>query len=424
MDASSREQRLDLLKQITASRTFLKSPRLTRFLEFICLRMIEGRAREINEQQIGIHVFGRSETYNAGDDSIVRTQARLLRQRLEEYFEHESPDLPIVITIPKGGYVPLFVPRAATVSPPIATTKPLSPEFHDATSETTARPPTPRAWRWLFPVILLITALFSCLWFFRGGEEKQPNALWSQFFVTGATVLIVPSDDALVLFQEFTGAPVALNDYLSGSYLTGHNAPSAGKFALNTEWFASHQYTSTADLNLALRLGRLPQAMKANVETRNARVLRIDDLKSRNVVLIGGIGGNPWVGLFKDRLNFDLNWDWKASEGYVLNKHPASGETPVYRDTLQDGARKSYGVLAFLPGIDGNGEALLFEGTGMAGTESAADFPFSSALFRNFSKTIGATPDHMPYFEVLLETTSVGGNAPEARVVTYRIIQP
>jgi hypothetical protein len=263
--------------------------------------------------------------------------------------------------------------------------------------------------------------------FFLRSRSSQPgaaaDALWSELFTSATPTLIVPSDDALVLFQDFTKSPVQLDEYLSGTYLSKANLPSVNGISLSAEWFASHQLTSSADLNLALRLARLPQAVKADVETRNARVLRIDDLKSRNVILIGGVAANPWVGLFKDRLNFDVNWDWKASEGYVVNKHPQPGESSLYRDTVRDGARRSYGVLAFLPGIEGNGDALLFQGTGMAGTESAADFPFSLTEFRDFARRIGATHDKMPYFEVLLETSSVGGNAPEARVVAYRIIR-
>ena len=91
------DERMELLQRVLASRTFAKSVRLTRFLEFICLRTIEGNARELNEHEIGIHVFARSPAYSASDDSIVRTQARLLRQRLEEYFEHECPTCPTVI---------------------------------------------------------------------------------------------------------------------------------------------------------------------------------------------------------------------------------------------------------------------------------------------------------------------------------------
>src|SRR5882757_11045680 len=113
-----REQRVALLQQILSSRTFAKSTRLSQFLEFVCLRDIEGRSQEINEQQIGIHVFGRSPSYNPADDSVVRTQARLLRHRLEEYFEHECPVSPFIVTMPKGGYIPLFEVRETAKSKP------------------------------------------------------------------------------------------------------------------------------------------------------------------------------------------------------------------------------------------------------------------------------------------------------------------
>jgi hypothetical protein len=250
------------------------------------------------------------------------------------------------------------------------------------------------------------------------------DLLWAKIFNEGRPVVIVPSDDALVLFEEQTKAPVALDDYLSGSYLDKENPPNSASPVFTSDWFAAHQYTSTADLNLSMRLGRLPAARNATVETRNARVLRIDDLKSRNVIFIGGMGANPWIGLFSNRLNFEVNYDWKNSEGYVLNKHPAQGEASIYRDKVIDGTRHSYGVLAFLPGIENEGEALLFEGTGMAGTESASDFPFNAPAFTSFAKQIGATDQRMPYFEALLETTNVGGNAPEVHVLTYHRIQP
>ncbi len=381
-------------------------------------------------------MFGRSVAYSASDDSIVRSQARLLRQRLEEYFETECPNSALIVTIPKGGYVPVFEVRSSTPHPvvedaalKVTVAKAANPTLHDeATAVLTAAPSSRKpGFRRGFYAVALLVLLLAAAWVYQRIHSRRPataaDALWSELFSPDRPVLIVPSDDALVLFQEFTRSPVQLDDYLSGTYLARANLPSIGGNPLSAEWFASHQYTSSADLNLALRLGRLPQATAAEVETRNARVLRIDDLKSRNVVLIGGSGANPWVSLFQSRLNFEVNWDWKASEGFVLNKHPAKGEAYTYRETIADGARHSYGVLAFLPGIEGNGEALLFEGTGMAGTESAADFPFSPVAFQNFARSIGATKDHIPYFEVLLETISVGGNAPESRVITYRLIQ-
>jgi hypothetical protein len=427
------DARVELLREVLSSRTFAKSVRLARFLEFICLRAIEGKARELNEQQIGIHVFDRSPAYSASDDSIVRTQARLLRQRLEEYFEHECPDSSQIISIPKGGYVPIFEPRfrqrqAHPIDLP-ASANELQVIRPAAEHETVTPPARPRASkRLIFSVAALVAVcLLGAIttWFWSHNRDASASgALWSSIFSHGRSVVIVPSDDALVLFQELTQTPVPLDEYISGSYLEKAKLPQAGSAVLTSDWFANHQYTSTADLNLALRLGRLPQAANAGVESRNARVVRIDDLKSRNVILIGGVGANPWVSLFANHLNFDVKYDWKSSQGYVVNKHPQSGEIPIYRDLTSDGSHRSYGVLALLPGIEDDGVVLLFQGTGMAGTESAADFPFNPGSFRSFARQIGATPDHMPYFEALLETISVGGNAPEARLVAYRVIKP
>jgi hypothetical protein len=445
------DERRALMQAVLGSRTFAKSSRLAQFLKFICTRTIEGNAAEINEQQIGIHVFARSPMYSASDDSIVRTQARLLRQRLEEYFDHEAPDTSLIIAIPKGGYVPIFQPRMLRSASPLTVPAQVHVEemgpVLGPVNEVGKKNLQAAFWsssrrlKILIPALVVALVLVAVAYFWQSHRDSRSasDTLWSAMFKQGRPVVIVPSDDALVLFEEETKTPVQLNEYLSGSYLEksdagqpgAENAKASGPMSekpsqlpFTSDWFAAHQYTSTADLNLVLRLGRLPSAHNTNVETRNARVLRIDDLKSRNVILIGGLGANPWIGLFSNRLNFEVNYDWKNSESYVLNKHPAQGEAQVYREKLIDGIRHSYGVLAFLPGIEDEGEALLFEGTGMAGTESASDFPFNSATFDAFGHQIGATPQHMPYFEALLETTSVGGNAPEVHVLTYHRIQP
>jgi len=426
------DERVVLLELVLASRTFAKSSRLAQFLKYICTQTIAGNAKEINEQQIGIHVFARSPAYSSSDDSIVRTQARLLRQRLEEYFEHEAPSSKLIITIPKGGYVPLFELSTNHSAPPA--------ELASQVPEETAALPNPisqedgkkpivqfgrKNLRLLFIAVasLLAVAAAVGITILRTKTSTASDILWARIFKEGRPVVIVPSDDGLVLFEEQAKEPVPLDQYLSGSYLDKESSSDPRKSILTSEWLAAHQYTSTADLNLALRLGRLPAARDAVVETRNARVVRIDDLKSRNVILIGGMGANPWISLFSNHLNFEVNYDWKNGEGYVLNKHPAHGEAPIYHDKVVDGIRHSYGVLAFLPGIEDEGEALLFEGTGMAGTESASDFPFNAAAFGAFAQQIGRDKKAMPYFEALIETTSVGGNAPEVHVLTYHKIQ-
>lgn len=451
-----------LVAQVLGSRTFAKSVRLSQFFEFICSKALDGHTEEINEQKIGIHVFGRSPAYNSTDDSIVRSQARLLRQRLEEYFEHECPACPLIILIPKGGYVPVFEPRPFRISsqPSVANAHTASPSTPlevgqqikgavpinpsgPITDELPIRGPNGRPMMPGTRLVALLGFIAVCVagtafWLVTDSAKSLPSMqLWQSVFASGRSVVIVPSDDGLVLSEEMQQAPISLDDYLSGDYLrhdgtsrsiaTFSPSPHAVEMTgpLTSDWLSSHQYTSTADLELAMRLSRLPQAAKADLQPRYARVLRLDDLKSSNVILIGGVGANPWVGLYAPRLNFDVNYDWKAKQGYVWNKSPKPGEQARYLENHAGGTNSSYGVLAYLPGITGNGSALLFEGSGMAGTEAAADFPFNLKSFAAFIRKIRPNSTApLPYFEVLLETRSLGGNAPEAHVLAWRVVQP
>ncbi len=439
-ERSVQDSRTELVQQVLASRTFAKSARLSQFLEFICRKAIEGQSDQINEQQIGVHVFGRSLAYNATDDSIVRTQARLLRQRLEEYFEHECPACAMVVLIPKGGYVPVFEQRRATrglgalVESPAAEEEPRPAQAAMAPQEQAARSAGTAARRltlrvrgrrlmWLVVAMACVVAALA-VWHRDTRSLLLKDTLWGNMFGSGRAVVIVPSDDGLVLSEELRRAPVTLDEYLSGTYLREESPAGADAGRVTAAWLASHQYTSTADLGVVLRLNRLPEATSALVETKYARVLRLDELKSRNVILIGGIGANPWVGLFSPRLNFDVNYDWKSEQGYVINKNPQPGEQPIYREQKGAGGASSYGVLAYLPGVSGNGRALLFEGSGMAGTEAASDFPFSGDAFSAFLAKLGqGAGGTIPYFEVLLETRSLGGDAPQPQIVAWRVVR-
>src|SRR5260370_9339402 len=102
-----------LVQRIVGSKEFQRTTRLRDFLLYVTDRKFAAAPQDITEALIGQRVFGRPATYNPGDDSIVRTEARNLRQRLERYFAGEGTAEPILLEIPKGGYLPVFRPRHA-----------------------------------------------------------------------------------------------------------------------------------------------------------------------------------------------------------------------------------------------------------------------------------------------------------------------
>jgi hypothetical protein len=111
------EQQERLVHRVASSTTFEKSPRLRAFFLHVCRCALEEKPEEATEQQIGIYVYGRPPGYNPNDDNIVRSQARVLRMKLEHHFANEGKDEAFVITIPKGQYLPVFEPRSQQPAP-------------------------------------------------------------------------------------------------------------------------------------------------------------------------------------------------------------------------------------------------------------------------------------------------------------------
>jgi TolB-like protein/Flp pilus assembly protein TadD len=103
------------LDRVLASPGFARNERLRRFLRFVFERHLEGRDQEIKESLIAVEVFDRKPDYDPKQYSIVRTEAGRLRARLAEYYAGEGSRDPVVIELPKGGYVPAFREAAPTV---------------------------------------------------------------------------------------------------------------------------------------------------------------------------------------------------------------------------------------------------------------------------------------------------------------------
>ena len=87
------------LREIVESRTFSPSRRLARFLRFIVESYLDGETERLKETVIGVEVYDRPPDYDPKVDSIVRTEARRLRKRLDEYYETEGRYTRIIISI-------------------------------------------------------------------------------------------------------------------------------------------------------------------------------------------------------------------------------------------------------------------------------------------------------------------------------------
>jgi len=168
----------ELARRVASSVTFQKSPRLRAFFQHVCRCALAGKAEEATEQQIGIYVYGRTPGYNPNDDNIVRSQARVLRMKLEHHFANEGKGEPVVITIPKGQYLPVFEKRHTEL--PIAIAE---PEARGANHGQ-----RPDSSRWLLIGLSAALALAIVCLAYLLLQSRRTKSLTSQGAVPAASV--------------------------------------------------------------------------------------------------------------------------------------------------------------------------------------------------------------------------------------------
>jgi TolB-like protein/tetratricopeptide (TPR) repeat protein len=108
----------DALTRILESSIFVRSERLGRFLRFTVETTLEGKAETLKEYVVGTHVYSRKPSYHPTEDSIVRSEARRLRRKLQEFYETIGKDDLVLIRYRPGSYVPVFQMRGEDSRPP------------------------------------------------------------------------------------------------------------------------------------------------------------------------------------------------------------------------------------------------------------------------------------------------------------------
>jgi len=400
-------ERWQLVERVAASRHFVRAPQLREFLLFVSRKALFEDAPSVTETEIGSQVLRRRSDFDPSSDNIVRVQARHLRQKLGEYFGTDGRDEPLVLTIPKGTYVPQFQSRPAPEAAPEGKQR-----FVGGPALATAA---------IGGFVLILASVSLWLWQreARRPATDPPGYLWSLVSATGLKTYIVLADSSLVALQNILRLEVTLDDYLMPEYpgqiLAG--VKEADYRAALTR-VAKSQHTSLASAISASRLQLLATKAGVEVTLRFARHLHVRDLKSNNFILIGSRRAIPWVELFEHRLNFVFEGDPKAARYYIRNKTPQPGERAVYElKSRSPGQREDFAAIAVVPNLGGNGIVVLLQGVTGEATEAAGELVAGP----EFSALLQRSAGGLPEAEFVVRTTAVAGAPAKSEIVASRV---
>lgn len=97
-----------VLERMFVADAFKSSPKLRQFLRYIVTQKLEGKDDQLKAYSIAIDVYNYPVGFDPQNDPIIRVQARRLRTALKEYYLDAGVGERIVITVPRGGYRPVF----------------------------------------------------------------------------------------------------------------------------------------------------------------------------------------------------------------------------------------------------------------------------------------------------------------------------
>lgn len=414
ISSASTDDRWALLQRVAASLPFQKSNRLRELLLYVGERSLGSPELPIREHEIGVEVFGRPDTYDTSQDTLVRVHASQLRKKLQQHFTEDGLGEPLIIEMPKGSYSLVFRRREAEL------------EIEPVVVPSRAR--RNPWWAVLIAVSVLSTLASGLLLMenfslrrraeFGMGSQPAINSFWRQVFGNGRHNYIVAADANLVVFEDAIKQHVSLQDYQAKAFdrIAGERIADPEKRALILNLL--RPYTGMADTTIARSISLVSAANGLPTELVFARDLTVNQVSEHNTILLGSRRANPWVTMFEEKLNFQTVFEETPKQTWFENRAPKPGEQPIYRGRW---GRFSYCRVAFLPNPKGNGNVLLISGTDVQSTGAGGEFVTREEWVRQLRPLLGvAEGQPLPYFEVLLQGELVSQTIPRFQISAWR----
>jgi hypothetical protein len=413
------DARWELVQRLIESPHLVGSARLRDFLLHVTACAIRERPEDATEQQIGIRVFQRSPGFNSSEDSIVRSQARLLRLKLSAYFNAEGASEPLIIEIPKGHYLPVFSQSqrgnlASEIQAEDSTKQALAPVRVEEAKVEEAKvvllsgpPPVLRAegqrgWLALAGVGL---ALLLCLslavafrWQGKAAAAKPLKQLWAPF-LAGDPPLVIYSN-ALFVGDAKSGMRYAPNDGSDGQ----------------PEELVDH-YTGIGELISVHELTKMFDHQHAEFVLKRSPLVTWDEARSRNLIFIGSAAENASLKLLPSTQDFTLTAT--ADAAGIVNHHPRQGEPQVYLRP-EHPLTKDYAIVALLPGVQPDHKMFVFSGLTTLGTQAAMEYALEPDTAAELMRQV-STQKQIHNFEALLEVSIRGGVPLQPHLVSIRV---
>jgi hypothetical protein len=429
------------LEEVLSGEAFRGSHRSGQFLRYVVNQSVNGRCDELKERLIGVELFGRSPSYDTGEDAIVRVTASDVRRRLLQHYGRYGTASEFRISLPLGSYIPeiardvpvkmdvleeseIELPREASIDF-LASSTPLMDEAsvlvdHEKVPRLLEARRFWKQWKVLLCVVSIAVCGVFAVWL-----TWRTDSLWGPLFGFQLSTKLITSDPNIAEAQSLTGQTVSLSDYANQRYVPDAEKVPPQVLNLSTEILRRDQ-AAAVDTGIAVNIAEWrDQAQAGRLTIQSARTLRFSDLlKDGNFILLGSPRSNPWALFYSDHLDFRFVFDQESGQEIVENLHPRNGESSKYVPTAMGFATgQSFAVASYLRNPDHLGHVLLIAGANAEGTEAVSDLITDSGALAAVMGRCGLPRTApIPNFQLLLRLSTMAGSPGHSEVIACHVL--
>lgn len=336
------------LAAVLQSNPFRTSPRCQEFLSHAVELTLAGKREELKERLIGVQLFGRSASYDTGEDPIVRVKANEVRKRLAQFYEESSAQDGVKITLPAGTYVPQFLFLNGATETGVA-----------AASGVSQRRLLPRTRRGLAAAALVVAAVVAGIVWFSWSRTSALDRFWEPLMIAKSPLLVNLGTSELLRVSPAAAQAIASAQPGKEVTLPG------GEVAVSR-----NEFISIAHFRGLLEVFHFCQRYKKRMEFRPGVELSADELRSAPILFVGAFS-NPWTLRQTSELRFRFE---RVPPGLAIIDTGAGGKSWRIASADAKSADVDYALITRLVGTNSQGPRILAGGLTRFGTQAALDF--------------------------------------------------
>lgn len=356
-DAKERELETLLHSGLVRDHTQLRS-----LLAYLGNRSLEDSPAPLKEYTIGVEALNKPADYDPRLDPTVRVEVARLRKKLQEFYQGPGAGHSVQMVIPKGGYVPAFVPGAI-----FAGAKAGNPRLRTAAE-------------------VIAVALIALLLLWRRAPERpqlgpELEAFWAPHLTGNTPTLLV------------YGTPLFTK--LNGSFFRDPNVNTPEQAAASEksqrvvaavqplEVRPVFSFTGAGEAEALFLITRVLAASHVTVSVRPSSSITWDGLEGQHAVLLGGWKYNPIIPELPFKPRF------QAVSRAIVDLASPGPERLAYRTaskTPHGEITEEYSLVSVYPGLSPGTRLVILEGSSTEGTLAAAEFVTRADTLRELVK--------------------------------------